>query len=408
MADEMSDSAWLPYSVSEAATEGHPTGVEEPRDAWAHLLTRLGEAADLTAADPVIGNERDLVAGYRHLLVLLAVGLEEALYDGVAPALSVHPTSTDDILTWGMECPDCLYTRAGLNGGESYLLRGNRGTARYVGLQTMNGISSTANVLVDEWDVDENGNFEGVLSAERHDGNWLELAGSHPNLVVRHFFYDWDTEVPSTLTLERIGGSAPAASNGVDSRQAMAGRIAALGDFVTANLAFFQAFGAAAAPNSFLPPLDGTNIGAAAENRPVIGKWQLAPDEALILEVVPPVGVYWSLSIGNPWLETINYGRHQSSLNGHQAVIDSDGVFRAVLAGTDPGVANWVDTAGHSNGAMILRCVRTETAPVPDLRVVKLADVVAELPPQTRMVAPAERAQSLAARRRAVDARFGR
>jgi hypothetical protein len=408
MADVMSDSAWLPYSVSEAAVDGHVTDVKEPRDAWAHLLTRLGEAAELTSADPVIGNERDLVAGYRHLLVLLAVGLEEALYDGVAPELSVRPTSTDDILTWGMECPDCLYTRANLRGGESYLLRGNRGTARYVGLQTMDGIASTANVLVDELEVDKFGDFAVVLSAKPHDGNWLELSGEHPNLVVRHFFYDWDTEVPSNLTLERIGDTAPATATSADSGQVIASRVAALGDFVKSNLAFFQAFGGAAAPNTFMPPLDGTKMGAAAENRPVIGKWQLQPDEALILEVVPPVGVYWSLSLGNPWLETVNYGRHQSSLNGHQAVIDPDGVFRAVIAGSDPGVANWVDTAGHSNGCMILRCVRTETAPVPDLRVVKLADVLAELPAETELVTPEERAGTIAARRRAVDTRFGR
>ena len=46
-----------------------------------------------------------------------------------------------------------------------------------------------------------------------------------------------------------------------------------------------------------------------------------------------------------------------------------------VVAAQDPGVANWLDTAGHSNGAMLLRCVRTETAPVPATRVVKFDEV---------------------------------
>lgn len=408
MTEEMSGSSWLPYSISEAAVEGHLTGVTEPREAWSHLLTRLGEAADLTSADPVVGNDRDLVAGYRHLLALLAVGLQEALYTEAIPALTVRPTSTDDVLTWGMECPDCLYTRASLREGESYLLRGTRGTARYVGLQTMDGIASTANALVDELKVNEDGSFEVVLSPEPHEGNWLALSGSHPNLVVRHFYYDWDTEVPSDLTLELISEPGPAVAEVGDPLRAMASQLAALGDFVKSNVSFFLAFGGAAAPNTFMPPFDGVSMGAAAENRPVIGKWQLAPDEALILEVVPPVGVYWSLSIGNAWLETINYARHQSSLNGHQAVIDSDGVFRAVLAGSDPGVANWVDTAGHSNGAMILRCVRTETAPVPDIRVVKLADVLSELPAGTSLVSPQERERIVSARRQAVDVRFGR
>ena len=78
-------------------------------------------------------------------------------------------------------------------------------------------------------------------------------------------------------------------------------------------------------------------MGAAAENRPVIGRFELEPDEALILEFEPPKGVYWSISLGNPWLETIHYGRHQSSLNGHQAVVDPDGLVRFVLASHDPG-----------------------------------------------------------------------
>ena len=102
----------------------------------------------------------------RHLLVLLAAGIDEVLRFDPDPILCVQRTSTDDIVTWGMECPDCIYTRAVLRGGESYRLFGNRGTARYVGLQTMNGIAATANELVDELEVDADGNFEVVLSAD--------------------------------------------------------------------------------------------------------------------------------------------------------------------------------------------------------------------------------------------------
>lgn len=115
-----------------------------------------------------------------------------------------------------------------------------------------------------------------------------------------------------------------------------------------------------------------------------------------------------SLSLGNPWLETINYGRHQSSLNGHQAAVDPDGVARFVLSARDPGVANWLDTAGYSNGAMLLRCVRTESAPVPASRVVKIDDVMSELPAGTATTTADERARVIEARRRAVHARFYR
>jgi hypothetical protein len=107
-------------------------------------------------------------------------------------------------------------------------------------------------------------------------------------------------------------------------------------------------------------------------------------------------------------LETIHYGRHQSSLNGHQAVVDPDGLVRFALSSRDPGVANWLDTAGHSNGAMLLRCVRTESAPVPRTRVVKVDEVRSALPSETTMTTPQERARVIAARRRAVHDRFYR
>jgi hypothetical protein len=79
-----------------------------------------------------------------------------------------------------------------------------------------------------------------------------------------------------------------------------------------------------------------------------------------------------------------------------------------VVAHRDPGVANWLDTAGHSEGPIILRCVRTETAPVPTTRVVPMADVAAALPPGTRRVSPEERAAVMDARRLAVSKRFVR
>jgi hypothetical protein len=55
---------------------------------------------------------------------------------------------------------------------------------------------------------------------------------------------------------------------------------------------------------------------------------------------------------------------------------------------------------------MILRCVRTETAPTPQARVVKFDDLASSLPADTRRVSPDERSAALAARRRAVANRF--
>ena len=154
MSDAPTPLAWLPFSIAEACVTGKPGSDDlDLPQAWSYLLERLRRTAQIVETDPASRNRVDLASGMRHLLVLLAAGVDEALRFDPDPLLSVERASTNDIVTWGMECPDCLYTRAAMRGGESYRLFGNRGTARYVGLQTMNGIVSTANELVDELEV---------------------------------------------------------------------------------------------------------------------------------------------------------------------------------------------------------------------------------------------------------------
>lgn len=401
--------AWLPFSVSEAASAGDADSQDlDSGQAWNHLLDALKRTGEVVLSDSVPHQPMDTASGFRHLLVLLGVGIDELLRRGLDRVPAVKPSGMDAAYKWGMECPDCIYVGSALKGGSTYRLRGNRGTARYVGLQVMAGMGSTSNALLDDFELGPNGEFEIVLSAEPHDGNWLPLDEHATMLVVRHFFYDWEHEVPVSMSIESLSGAGASHERPEEPKATIARQVIALGDFVEENLKFFLGFSNPEAPNTFLPPLDGTAMGAAAENRPVIGSWKLATDEALIIEVTPPEGLYWSYSLGNVWWETIDYGNRQSSLNGHQAVVDDDGKVRVVVAHRDPGAVNWLDTAGHSEGPIILRCVRTETAPVPTTRVVPFDRLGEELPSGTRRVSPSERAEAIDIRRKAVSRRFTR
>jgi hypothetical protein len=402
--------AWLPFSVSEAATAGDATSQDlESGQAWNHLLETLKRAGDTVLSDSVPHDPVDMASGFRHLLVLLGIGIDELLRRGLDRVPAIKPSAMDAAYKWGMECPDCIYVGSALKGGTTYRLWGTRGSARYVGLQVMAGMGSTSNALIDEFELGPDGEFEIILSAEPHEGNWLPLDEGATMLVVRHFFYDWENEVPVTMSIEPLSGPTDSEERATgEPQEVIARQVIALGDFVVENLDFFLGFSNPEAPNTFLPPLDGTAMGAAAENRPVIGSWKLDPDEALIIEVTPPEGLYWSYSLGNLWWETIDYGNRQSSLNGFQAVVDDDGKVRVAVAHQDPGLANWLDTAGHSEGPIILRCVRTQTAPVPSTRVVSFDRLAGELPPDTRWVTPNERATAIEVRRKAVSRRFPR
>jgi hypothetical protein len=136
------------------------------------------------------------------------------------------------------------------------------------------------------------------------------------------------------------------------------------------------------------------------------GAYELKPDEALIVETSVPQGcVYSSIILTNDIYETTDWYNNESSLNGSQVRVDRDGVLRVVVAGSDPGVPNWLDTAGYASGAVQGRWTQCATTPVPSERVVKLAEVRRYLPADTPVVTPAERDRIVRERRAVLQQR---
>ncbi len=394
---------WAPASVAAAARRGAEDGEDLLGGrAWASLVERLAAAGDLVRSARAPEGALDRSAGYQHLLVLLALGIDEALRRSDPYAPRIEPGNVDNVLRWGMDCPDAAYLGCAIRGDAAYRVRGNRGTVRYLGLQVMGGMESAANIVADDLDIAADGSFELLLSPE-------DLSPHASSLVVRQFFYDWEHEEPARLAIECLTPRPrPAEPPGPAE---LARQIAALGTFVEDSVRFWMDVeddGRAQGLNLFRPPVTRTDIGGAAENVTVWGSWQLDDDEALLIEVAPPPALYWSVSLGNFWWETIDYAEHQSSLNGHQAVIDPDGVFRAVVSHRDPGVANWLDTAGHRQGPMIFRWLRAADAPVPATRVVARRDLDSSLPAGTARVGEDERRRIIEGRRAGVRRRFAR
>ena len=406
---------WAPGSVRSAYGRGSVDAADlVSGQAWEHMLGSLSRAGSVLHSDRAPGEETDRAAGYRHLLVLLALGIDEALRESDPYRPRFAPANMDNVLKWGMDCPDAAYTGCGIRGDATYLVRGRRNSVRYLGFQVMGGMENTGNVVADDLEMDREGRFELVLSATEHPGNWMQLTDTSSSLVVRQFFYDWTGETPADLSIEctrhPLGGievapPAPLSAAG------MAGQIRALGEFVEASIDFWldvEEGGRTQGVNCFRQPAALTAMGAAAENVSTWGSWSLEEDETLLIEVTPPHALYWSVSLGNYWWETVDYANRQSSLNGHQAVLDPDGVFRAVVAHADPGVANWLDTGANHHGAMIFRWLRADGAPVPATRVVPLSELAVTLPPDTARVDAGQRGQVLEERRAAVRRRFPR
>lgn len=122
--------------------------------------------------------------------------------------------------------------------------------------------------------------------------------------------------------------------------------------------------------------------------------FDLRDDEALIIETeYPESHAYASLLLTNEVFETIDWVNNHSSLNGSQWQVNADGKLRVVVAAKDPGVKNWLDTAGYDTGVVQGRWMEASSTPMPTGRLVKVDEVVNLLPSDTHTVTPAEREQ---------------
>jgi hypothetical protein len=79
-----------------------------------------------------------------------------------------------------------------------------------------------------------------------------------------------------------------------------------------------------------------------------------------------------------------------------------------VVAASDPGLANWLDTEGRTEGLVSYRWVWAETTPLPTARRIALTDLRAHLPSTTPAFGPDARQQQIARRRLALARRFRR
>jgi hypothetical protein len=129
--------------------------------------------------------------------------------------------------------------------------------------------------------------------------------------------------------------------------------------------------------------------------------FSLAPDEALLVTTSPGQAKYTGFQINNPWMIAPDARTRQVSLNNTQSAPNADGTVTYVLALSDPGIANWLDTAGMRDGLAILRwqqvpAAMTNDGLIRDFRVIKLADLAAMT--MLPRVSAAERSQQIAAR----------
>ena len=318
--------------------------------------------------------------------------------------------SLGQVLNVGQPNADTVYRSAAITPGGSYRIRGKRGTLNHTVLAQLipasaGGGGPRAHLHLSTLRGDADDRFDLLISLnkpEGYTGDWWELNPAATTLMLRMVSGDWSHEKSPTLSIERVdrpmGRPRPAAA-------LLEQRLKALPRQVDFLALMFVDHHQQLRDQGFINRFKVFEVGAGALAGQFYyeGAYDLADDEALVVESpIPARCDYRSLILTNEIYETTDWYNNHSSLNLAQAAPDSDGRLRIVVAHKDPGVKNWLDTAGYRRGVVQGRWTGCDSQPMPEVKVVKLSRLKQALPADVAMVTPEQRQQIMRERRRAL------
>jgi hypothetical protein len=365
-----------------------PASVAERRiqsgEAWEEFCDTLKAAGAALRFPGAPQTPLDQAEGYRYLSRLARAGLE-AFVEDADPRAPVLKRTAHETIKLGADNPDNWYQTARIDGHCEYRLRGRRGTVRYLSFGTQaghygqgGGLPPTGYLEGSRLSLGPDGELEIAVSRERREGNWLPMTEASGLLLVRQTFADRRSEVPASLSIERVDGPhqpAQVTPKAIDEGLRNAGTLVAGASLLFAKWAReFQGH------TNQLPRFDQARSDQAGGDPNIAyyhSHWRLLSDEALVIEVTPPRCELWNFQLNNHWMESLEYRYFRIHVNKHSAVYQKDGSVRVVVSHQDPGLPNWIQTAGHQSGTMLWRWIRADAHPVPRTRVVRLDELKA-------------------------------
>jgi hypothetical protein len=355
---------------------------------WNELCDMLKNAGNLVLRDQP-DDPLTRAEGFRYLSRLARAALQTFVEhnDPRAPVLQrvVHETAK-----MGADNPDAVYANAAVSGAYRYRIVGTRGTVRVLSFATQighfgkgAGMPPTGQIDSSTLSVRDDGTFEVIVACEKPPvlepgQSWLPMQPESGTLIVRQLRLVPEEKL-AEMRIERVGGdprpdplTAPMLDDGLRS----------VGMFVNgAGMLFASWSRMFQAHTNRLPRFDqetSNRVGGLADVAYYHSYWRLAEDEALVVDVTPAPCDHWNFQLGNHWMESLDYRYFRIHTNSLIAKPRVDGNWRVVVAHRDPGVSNWLETAGHAFGTMCFRWVRFEgDPPEPRCRVVKIDEVKA-------------------------------
>lgn len=285
----------------------------------------------------------------------------------------VVPWTTPD-RRWADNGRDSAYWFMPVDGAHRYRIHGVRRGECYLSFTVYTGSP---------------GHPEGVARNVNHlglgagPGDAYELVVEPPAdacyVIARQYFVDPDRDAPATIAIDVVDGP-PAAT---PDERTIAARWRVAADFVhamtkppppTANVSY-----ASVVVNRIGTPAGWRQEEGGGRGTPdqtyALGRYRLADDEALVMDVRVPPCAYASAVLWNRFGQSIDGRVHRSTINHARMTPRADGRARVVVAHRDPGVPGWLDAGGRTQGTVFWRFLLAEAEPEPiTSRVVAVAD----------------------------------
>jgi hypothetical protein len=347
--------------------------------AWDELLGRLAEASAVVEGPLGAQSERERAEGHRHLLRVLSIATEMLVEKGDPERPRFTRWMTAHRKMYG-DNPGTVYDAAIIDGARSYVVRGNRGSAAYLGFclygtDAKGGKRIAGNVDDDAIAFADDGSFELRLGPGAGD---LPLEPDVTELMVRQYFVDPGTEQPATYSIQQVPDPGPPPPLTED---VLAARLDALGRYVRDTVEAEVTLSALSASlatavfragheyvdadgNPAPPPVD---LDAVVRVMPTpaiqyTGQWfdGLGDDEAVVVEGTVPRCRYWSISLLTRFMESGDWEHHPVALSGRDVGRAPGERFRVVVAHRDPGVRPWLATTGLTSANLACRALKAD------------------------------------------------
>ena len=400
-------------------------GAGEPIElqAWRDLCRRLEAVGEELLSAPFPDAPADRAEGFAHLadqvLCWLGWSLEHA-----DPTQPFFMRQNDLVTQWGGPNADNVYRHARIDPGRRYRIRGRMHAADDFILALRAGFmhqqrwGTLAEHTASDLGIGAGDEFElrlgGTGEVRVDDTGVIHLPIPEGVVMasVREYYIDWSAEEPATFTIECLDEAAVDTDGATRVTAAqLVERFEEAASGVEHSMRYWNRYmieeREARTDNAFAGSLKVAKGLEAA--RYAFCFWDLAADEALVIDTDLPAARYWSFQLYVPgWFELVDPVIRVTSRNQTQTEVLDGTRIQMVVSPIDPGVANWLDSGGRRTGLCTLRWFWPdgEGQPDPTARVVAIADLGEVLDPRSTRVTPEDRRAESAARRAHLAWRF--